>query len=127
MSFYVSDKRDKLSVILTSFSTQAKPAQEDGEKLSSILNIPQAHIDDDLGPDFYPDRGGWVNYATYDCRRSKIDMSNSVKLDGNTTNGPNFVSILRDAANLWLPNEGRYPWKGKQCISVTWYVVRCIN
>ena len=58
MSFYVSDKRDKLSVILTSFSTQAKPAQEDGEKLSSILNIPQAHIDDDLGPDFYPDRGG---------------------------------------------------------------------
>lgn len=37
---------------------KAKPTPEDGEKLSSILNVPQAHINDDLGPDFFPDRGG---------------------------------------------------------------------
>ncbi|GAB5587083.1 Cyanate hydratase [Umbelopsis nana] len=48
------------------FYGQAKPTPEDGEKLSSILNVPQAHINDDLGPDFFPDRGGLMSIPPTD-------------------------------------------------------------
>ncbi|KAJ2958973.1 hypothetical protein NQZ79_g5529 [Umbelopsis isabellina] len=44
----------------------AKPTQEDGEKLSQILNVPQAHINEDMGPDFYPDRGGLMSIPPTD-------------------------------------------------------------
>ncbi|KAI8367518.1 cyanate hydratase [Radiomyces spectabilis] len=40
------------------FYGQAKPNDEELEGLSKVLNIPTAHLKDELGSHFYPSRGG---------------------------------------------------------------------
>ncbi|ORY93386.1 cyanate hydratase [Syncephalastrum racemosum] len=48
------------------FYGQAKPSDEEIDKLSSILNLPAAHLKDDLGSHFFPDRGGLMSVPPTD-------------------------------------------------------------
>ncbi|KAG0163419.1 Cyanate hydratase [Apophysomyces sp. BC1034] len=48
------------------FYGQAKPTEEELDKLSKVLNIPPGHLKDDIGVHFFPDRGGLVQYPPSD-------------------------------------------------------------
>ncbi|KAI9019490.1 cyanate hydratase [Phycomyces nitens] len=48
------------------FYGQAKPSQEEMEKLSSVLNIPTSHLKEELGDQYFPDRGGLVDIPPSD-------------------------------------------------------------
>ncbi|KAL0082077.1 cyanate hydratase, partial [Phycomyces blakesleeanus] len=48
------------------FYGQTKPSQEELEKLSSVLNIPTSHLKEELGDQFFPDRGGLVDLPPSD-------------------------------------------------------------
>ncbi|KAI9489842.1 cyanate hydratase [Zychaea mexicana] len=48
------------------FYGQAKASAGELQKLSAVLNLPEAHLKEELGDHFYPDRGGLMSVPPTD-------------------------------------------------------------